>query len=76
MLKPFLFVMLAVLGGIYIYSKLSKKPAVGPLTTAETDKLNSMFGQGNLFAKTDPVTGGLVQTGNPAGTVEFSAQGN
>jgi hypothetical protein len=78
MTKLFIFTVLAVLAGIYAYSVLSKKNATNPnaLTDADKQKLDAMFGPGNAFSNTDPMTGAVKVIGNQPGTVEFSGQDN
>lgn len=69
-MKVFFWTMVAVVAGIWVYSKFGK-------TASKTAK-RTVAALGGLFngPDVDPTTGGYLAPDAKVGTVEFPAQGN
>lgn len=78
--KPFLFTFLAVLGGIWVWSKWQTAKStggsltLGPLTIKPAASPNPTVGGAYYGPDTDPVTGAYLPPGAQPGTVQFSSQ--
>lgn len=76
-MKTVLWTFVAVVGGIWLYMKLTGRKVIGgsvafgSLSITPADTAGAFYGP-----DIDPVTGAYLNVGAKPGTVEFAAQGN